>query len=65
MESYITKGIGQCFLLATVAFSQQLMTGIKIDRKATSLLAFHWVYKYILINLLVILAPPLLTGKIT
>lgn len=41
------------------------MTGIIINSKATSFLAFSWVYKYILINLLVILAPPLLTGKST
>lgn len=53
------------FSLATAAFSQQLMTGITINRKATSFLAVHWVYKYILISLLVILAPPLLIGKIT
>ena len=30
-----------------------------------SLLAFHWVYKHTLINLLAILAPPVLTVKIT
>lgn len=59
----LPKELANVLCFATMAFFQQLMTGTIINRKATSFLAFHWIYKYILIHLLVTVAPPLLIGR--